>query len=171
MHANVSFSIKLQVAGWKKTPVQVRYCEFYCVISKSGYLVEHVQTVASIILGYNYVGCLLWVHTEEMQSFLQHFGTHSFQINFRVLLNLKGAFRTISNIYDKVLLQEYSTAFSRCIFTEMLHHRYLIGFCIRLCSLVSLYFSTFFGWILEWTIWTFCYYWESVQPLSIHDVN
>ena len=140
MHANVSFSIKLQVAGWKKTPVQVRYCEFYCVISKNGYLVEHVQTVASDILGYTCVGYLLQVHTEEMQSFLQHFGTHSFQINFRVLLNLKGAFRTISNIYDKVLLQKYSTAFSRCIFAEMLHHRYLIGFCIWLCRQVFFIF-------------------------------
>ena len=56
MHVNVSFSIKLQVASWKKTPVQVRYCEFYCVISKNGYLVEHVQTIASDILGYTYVG-------------------------------------------------------------------------------------------------------------------
>ena len=106
-----------------------------------------------------------------MHSFLKHFGTHSLQINFRVLHNLKGVFRTISNIYDEAFSQKYLTAFSHCIFEEMLHHRYLIGFCIRLCSLVFLYFSTFFVWILEWTIWTFCYYSESVQLLFSHDVN
>ena len=99
----------------------MRYCEFYCVISKNGYLVEHVQTVASDILGYTCVGYLLQVHTEEMQSFLQHFGTHSFQINFRVLRNFKGLFRTISNIYDEAFLQKYLTAFSLCIFPGMLH--------------------------------------------------
>ena len=76
------------------------------------------------------------VHIEEMHSFLQHFDTHSFQINFRVLHNLKGVFRTISNIYDEAFSQKYLTAFSRAIFAEILHHRYFIGFCIRLCSLV-----------------------------------
>ena len=58
MYANVSFSMKLQVAGGKTTPVQVPYFEF-CVISKSDYLVEHVQTVASNIWGYTYIGYLL----------------------------------------------------------------------------------------------------------------
>ena len=51
MYADVSFPIKLQVAGRKKTPVQMRYCEFW-VIPKNDYLVDHVQTVASDILGY-----------------------------------------------------------------------------------------------------------------------
>ena len=104
-----------------------------------------------------------------MHSFLQHFGTHPFQINFRVLHNLKEVFRTISNIYDEAFSQKYLAAFSRCIFTEMFHQRYLIGFCMRLCGLVFLYFSTFFVWILEWTIWTFCYYSDSVQLLCSHD--
>ena len=86
-------------------------------------------------------------------------------------VNLKGVFRTISNIYDEAFSQKYLTASSRCIFAEMLHHRYLMGFCIRLCGLVFfLYFSTFFVWMLEWTIWTFCCYSDSVQLLSSHDV-
>ena len=55
-----------------------------------------------------------------MHSFLQHFDTHSFQINFRVLHNLKGVFRTVSNIYDEAFSQKYFTVFSRCIFAEML---------------------------------------------------
>ena len=157
--------LKLLVGGWKKTPVQVHYFEF-CVISKTDYLVEHVQTVASDILGYPYVGYLLQGSYWGNAQFSQTFGTHSFQINFRVLHNLNGVFRTISDIYDEAFSQKYLTAFSHCIFEEMLHHRYLIVFCIRLCSLVFLYFSTFFVWILEWTIWTFCYYSESVQLLS-----
>ena len=110
-------------------------------------------------------------HIEEMHSFLQYFGTHSFQINFRVLHNLKDVFRTISNIYVEAFSQKYLTAFNRCIFAEMFHHRYLIGFCIRLCSLVFIFSSTLFVWILEWKIWTFCYYSESVQLLSSCDVN
>ena len=102
------------------------------------------------------------VHIEEMHGFLQHFGTRSFQINFRVLHNLKGVFRTISNIYDEVFLQKYLTAFSRCMFAEMLHHRHLIGFCIRICSLVFLffYFLRLDTWmtdknilLLEWNLW------------------
>ena len=57
------------------------------------------------------------VHIDQMNSFLQHFGIHSFHINFRILRNLGGAFRAISNIYDE--------AFSHCIISEMHHHKYL----------------------------------------------
>ena len=89
------------------------------------------------------------VHIEEMDSFLQHFGTHSFQINFRVLHNLKGIFK-ISKIYNEVSSQKYLTAFSHCIFAEMLHQRCLIGFCIQLWSLVFYIFPLFsFGYLNE----------------------
>ena len=57
------------------------------------------------------------VHIDQMNSFLQHFGIHSFHINFRILRDLRGAFRAISNIYDE--------AFSHCIISEMHHHKYL----------------------------------------------
>ena len=143
----------------------MRYCEF-CVISKNDYLVEHVQTVASDILGYPYVEYLLqgpyWRHSSILTL-----------IHFKLILEscTKVVFRTISNIYDEAFLQKYLTAFGLCIFAEMLHRRYLIGFCIRLCSLVFLYFSTFFVWILDWTMWRFCYYSESVLLLSSHDLN
>ena len=119
MYANVSFSIKLQVVGWKKTPVQVRYCEFY-VVSKNDYLVEHVQTVASDILGYPYVGYLLQGPYWGNAVFSSILTLIHFKINFRVLHNLKGVFRTVSNIYDEAFSQKYFTVFSRCIFAEML---------------------------------------------------
>ena len=151
MYADLSFSIKFQVAGWKKSPVQMRYCEF-CVLFEKDYLVERVQTVASNILGYPYVWYLLQGPYLGNSQFSPAFWHWSCQINSRVLHNLKSIFRTISNIYDEAFLQKYLTAFSRCIFVEMFHHS------IRLCRLVFLYFSTFFVWILEWTIWTFCYY-------------
>ena len=127
MYADVSFSIKLQIAGWKKTPVQVRYCQS-CIISKNDYLVEHVQTVTSNISEYLYEGISCEVRIEKMHTFLQYFGTHSFQVNIRVLHNLQGLFRTISNISDEVFSQKYLTAFTRCIFAEMLHHKYLIRY-------------------------------------------
>ena len=91
MYADVSFSIKLEVAGWRKD---------------SG------------------AGALLWILRNFYErlisriSFLQHFGTHPFQINFRVLHNLKEVFRTISNIYNEAFSQIYLAAFSRCIFAE-----------------------------------------------------
>ena len=50
--------MNLQVV--KKTPVQVCYCEF-CITFKNDYLVEHVRTAASDILGHPYVGYLLQV--------------------------------------------------------------------------------------------------------------
>ena len=125
-------------AGWKKTPVRVRYSEFF-VISKNDYLVQHGQTVASDILGYSYVEYLLQGPYWGNAQFSPGFGTHSFQFEFRVLHNIKGVFRTISNIYDEAISKKYLTVFSGCIFAEMLHHRYLKGFCIRLCCLVFLY--------------------------------
>ena len=78
MYADVSFPIKLQVAGWRKTPVQMR-CEFW-VIPKNDYLVEHVQTVASDILGYLWVGYFLqgpyWGNAQLPSAF-----RHSFILN------------------------------------------------------------------------------------------
>ena len=47
-----------------------------------------------------------------MHSFLQHFDVYSFQIDFRILQNLKGVFRALSNIYD----------------AETLRYRYLVRF-------------------------------------------
>ena len=130
------FFIKVSGCRLKKTSVQVRYCEF-CVISKNDYLVEHVHAVDSDTLGYT-------LHrVSPARSILKKCTVFSslltlihLKLILRVLQNLKGVFRTISNIYDEAFSQKYLTAFSRCIFTEMLHHRYLIGFCIRLCNLV-----------------------------------
>ena len=41
------------------------------------------------------------VSIEEIHSFLQHLSTHSFWIDFRILHNLRGVFRNISNNYDE----------------------------------------------------------------------
>ena len=54
IYAGVSFLIKSKIAGWKKTPVQVHSFEFW--ENFKNYLVWHVQTAASDILGYLYVG-------------------------------------------------------------------------------------------------------------------
>ena len=104
IYADVSFSIKFQVADWKETRVQVSSYEF-CKNFKNDYLVEHLRTAVSDTLGYhNRQVILCKVHIEEIHNFLQHFGIHTFQIDFRILQNLRGVFRTISNIYDKGFL-------------------------------------------------------------------
>ena len=46
------------------------------------------------------------VHIEEMKSFLQHFNIHKFQIDFRILHNFGGLFKTTSNIYDEAFFQK-----------------------------------------------------------------
>ena len=46
-----SFLMKIRVAGWKETRVQVHSCEF-CYIFKKDYVVVLVWTAASDILGY-----------------------------------------------------------------------------------------------------------------------
>ena len=85
------------------------------------------------------------VHIEEVHSFLQHFGIHTFQIDFRILQNLRGVFTTISNIYDEAFLQKYLTALSRYIFAGTLHHKYLFGSVLNTAlQPCFLYFSTFF---------------------------
>ena len=45
--------MKLKVAGWKETLVRANSCEF-CRFFKDDYVVVHVQTAASDILGYPY---------------------------------------------------------------------------------------------------------------------
>ena len=40
-----------------------------------------------------------------MHSFLQYSGVYLFQIDFRILQNLSGVFRAISNIYDAETLR------------------------------------------------------------------
>ena len=54
----------------------MRYCEF-CVISKNDYLVEHVQTVTSDILGHTYVGYFLqgpyWENAQFSPAFWHSF--------------------------------------------------------------------------------------------------
>ena len=56
---------------------------------KNDYLGKHVHTAASDILRR---GIFCKVHIEEVHSFLQHFDIHLFQIDFRVLHNLRGVF-------------------------------------------------------------------------------
>ena len=160
--------LKLLVGGWKKTPVQVHYFEF-CVISKTDYLVEHVQTVASDILGYPYVGYLLqgpyWGNAV--------FSSILTLIHFKLILESCTTSRVYLEPYQTSMMKRFRKNILQFLAVVFLQKcsRVLIGFCIRLCSLVFLYFSTFFVWILEWTIWTFCYYSESVQILSSHDLN
>ena len=70
--------------------MQVHSSEFWDKIFKNDYLVVHLRTAATDILGYPCVDILCKVQIKEMHSFLQHFGIYSFQINFRNLHNLKG---------------------------------------------------------------------------------
>ena len=55
MPASLLFPMKLKVAGWKETTVQVHSCEC-CYIFKNDYVAVHVRTAASDILGYPHVG-------------------------------------------------------------------------------------------------------------------
>ena len=71
----------------------------FCEIFKYCYSVVHLRTAASDILGYPYGDILYKGHIEERQIFI-HFNVYSFQTDFRILHNLRGVFRTISNIYD-----------------------------------------------------------------------
>ena len=111
--------MKLKVPGWKETPVQVHVCEFCCIF-KNNYVVLHVRTAASDILGYPYVEiCSASPHWRNAQ-----FSPAFVFIHFKLILesckNLRGVFKTISNIYDK--------AFSRFIIAETLLYRYLAKF-------------------------------------------
>ena len=47
--------MKFKVAGGRETPVQVHSCEFYGMF-KTDYVVAHVRTATSDILGYPYLG-------------------------------------------------------------------------------------------------------------------
>ena len=85
--------------------MQVHSCEFCDEISKCDYLVVHLRPADTDILGYPSVDILCKVHIKGMYSSLQDFGIYLFQIDFRILHNLRGLFRTISNICDAEMLR------------------------------------------------------------------
>ena len=89
-----------------------------------------------------------------MQSFLEHFGINSFEIDFAILRNFSGVFTTILNIYDEVL--------SRFIFGKVLNTALLLGF------LIFFHFLCLDTWV---NVWTFCFSSESLQLISSCDVN
>ena len=108
------------------------YCEVKCQLSIDGpqknfpsqclFFERAINFTISLYYNKNVGSSLLRdilcnVHIDQMNSFLKHFGIHSFHIDFRILRNLRGAFRAISNSYDE--------AFSHCIISEMHHHKYL----------------------------------------------
>ena len=53
-------------------------------IFKNDYLVVYAQTADSDILGNPYRDIFYKIYTEEMHSFLQHFGNYSF-INYSII--------------------------------------------------------------------------------------
>ena len=120
--------MKFKVVGGKDTPVQVHSSEFYEIFI-TDYVVANVRTAASDILGYPYLGISSVTPTLNKCTVSS---SNSVFIHFKLILESC----TISVVY----LQPYQTSMIKllavCIFAEMLHHRYLVRFYIRLCSFV-----------------------------------
>ena len=120
-----SFPMKLKVAGWKENLVQVHSCEF-CYIFKNNYVVVHVRTAASDILGYSYV---------EISSVRSTFKKCAIFSDILVFIHFK-------------LILESCTTF---VFSQK-HSIIDILQGSKYGSAASFFnfFTTFFVWLLEW---------------------
>ena len=112
--------MKFKAAGEKETPVQGHSCEFYGIL-KTDYVVAHVRTAASDILGYPYLG--ISSVTPTLKKCIVFSNILVF-IHFKLILE--------SCTTSVVYLEPYQTFMMKllviCIFAEMLHHRYLVRF-------------------------------------------
>ena len=162
MPASLPFLMKLKVAGWKETTVRVHSCKF-CHVFKNDYVAVHVRTAASDILEYPHVGISIARSTLKKCTVCSSIFLFIYsKLILESCTTSTVVFRTISNIYDKV--------FSRCIFPETLHHRYLQGSKYDSAVLFFNIFKLFClaTWI---NIWTFCLSSGSVQLLCSCDLN
>ena len=106
--------MKLKVAGWKKTPVQVHSCEF-CKIFKNVYVVAHVRAAASDILGYPYVEISFARSTLKKCSIFS-----SILVVIHIKLILESC--TTSGVY----LQPYQTSMMKLFAVEYLQKHSII---------------------------------------------
>ena len=143
MPAFLPFLMKLKVTGWKESTVQVHSCKF-CHIFKNDYVAVHVRTAASDILEYPHVGISIARSTlKKCTVFSSIFLFIYSKLILESCTTSRVVFRTISNIYDEV--------FSRCIFQETLHHRYLQGSKYDSAALFFNIFQLFlFGYLNEY---------------------
>ena len=112
----------------------------------------HMRTAASVILGYPLTKSRLKKYTV--------FSSIWVFIHFKLIIESCTTSRVYLVPYQKPMMQNAPVS----IFGK---------FQIRLCSTATFFwcFCTFFVWILEWTIWTFCFSSESIQLLCSHDLN
>ena len=141
-----SFLMKIKVAGWKETRVQVHSCEF-CYIFKKDYVVVLVWTAASDILGYPCVEISSAISTLKKCTVISSILVF---IHFKLILESC----TTSGVY----LQPYQTSMMKFLVLAVAfsQKRSIIdiwqGFKYH-----SYYFSTFSILILEWTYKHFCF--------------
>ena len=163
IYAGVFFSMTFKVACWKKTPVQVHFCEFY-EIFKTDYVVTHVQTAASDILVYPYLRISSVTSTLKKCTV---FSSILVFIHFKLILEscttsgvyLEPYQTSMTKLLAIVFLQKYSIiTLTGKVLNTVLQPRFLIFFQF-------LYLDTWMN------MQTFCFSSGSVQLLCSPDVN
>ena len=154
--------MKFKVAGWKETTVQVHSCKF-CYIFKNNYVVVHVRTVPSDILGYPSVGI------SSARSTLKKctvFFSNLLLVHFKLIL---GSYTT-SGVY----LEQYQTSMMKFLAVVFSQKRSIIDICqgSKHVSAASFFNIFHFLCLAIWmNIWTFCFSSESVQLLCFAHVT
>ena len=163
IYAGVFFSMTFKVAGWKKTPVQVHFCEFY-EIFKTDYVVTHVRTAASDILVYPYLRISSVTSTLKKRTV---FSSIFVFIHFKLILEscttsgvyLEPYQTFMTKLLAVVFLQKYSIiTLTGKVLNKVLQPRFLIFFQF-------LYLDTWMN------MQTFCFSSGSAQLLCSPDVN
>ena len=163
IYAGVFFSMTFKVAGWKKTPVQVHFCEFY-EIFKTDYLVTHVRTAASDILVYPYLRISSVTSTLKKCTV---FSSILVFIHFKLILEscatsgvyLEPYQTSMTKLLAVVFWQKYSIiTLTGKVLNTVLQPRFLIFFQF-------LYLDTWMN------MQTFCFSSGSAQLLCSPDVN
>ena len=145
--------MKLKVAGWKETPVQVHSCEF-CGFFKNDYVVVHVRTAASDILGY------LYAEISSTRSTLKKctvFSSIMLFIHFILILESC----TTSGVY----LQPYQTSMMKLLAVAFFQKRPIIDIwqgskCGSAASFFNIFPLSLFWYLSEYMSILF-FFWKS----------
>ena len=145
--------MKLKVAGWKETPVQVHFCEF-CWVFKNGHVEVHVRTATSDILGYPYI---------EISSAKSTFKKCTVFSSILVFIHFKLILESCTT--SVVYLQPYQTSMMKLLPVAYLKKRPIIdiwqgskyGFA---ASFLNVFPLSLFGYLSEYMNILF-FFWKS----------
>ena len=144
--------MKLKVAGWKETTLLVHSCEF-CHIFKNDYVLVHVRTAGSDILGYAYV---------EITS--ARFTLTKYTVFSRILVFIHFKLILESSTTSGVYLIQYKTSIMKLLVVLFSQKRSSFKRSFSPKETVFLLYT--FNDIASFNFFKFCWFKQSINTLK-----